>query len=183
MELIGSVASPFVRRIRLYLGDTSYKFSPINVFSKEGQAQLSMLSPIRKVPLLIDGDKVIWDSLLIYEYIKGAPLSLEDKKELYLVNELTDAGLILYQSQLGTHKLTDEDLLYANSRKRIEEILKYFTRTNLEEWSLTNQWLYCTLDWFDFRSVYPWKDEYPSFISFMQRFEKMPFIESTDPRN
>ena len=54
----------------LFLRKAGFKFDEQTVYLDEGdyQRQIAALSPSRRVPLLIDGDLKIWDSLAICEY-------------------------------------------------------------------------------------------------------------------
>ena len=80
MLLIGSTASPFVRRIRILFPEISVEF--IDVFSDTGQSRLKSLGPIRKVPVLIDGDKKVFDSNIIYQYLTNKPRDIEEQIDL-----------------------------------------------------------------------------------------------------
>ena len=41
MQLLGSVASPFVRRLRLVLAGQPYQFVALNIFESEGRSAVS----------------------------------------------------------------------------------------------------------------------------------------------
>ncbi len=84
MQLLGSVASPFVRRLRLVLAGQPYQFVALNIFESEGRSVLVQHNPARKVPVLVDGEQVIFDSGVIYRYLasklKFKPLSWDSGK-------------------------------------------------------------------------------------------------------
>ena len=71
MKVIGSVTSPFVRRIRalLELRDIPFEFEALDTRSDAGRLRVGSLSNIRRVPLLEDEGNIIFDSLIIVEYI------------------------------------------------------------------------------------------------------------------
>ncbi|MAZ47563.1 MAG: hypothetical protein CME65_03305 [Halobacteriovoraceae bacterium] len=181
MKLYGSLASPYVRRIRIQLEDRKYDFEPINVFSDEGQKELLKYAPTMRVPLLVDRDNVIWDSLLIAQYIAGNPFSLDLQKELVLINEMSDSGIQLYQLRKFNLDSNDKGEFSQNNLRRISSILEYFEQRNLEKWDILSQWLYCTLDWFSFREVYSWKEHSPKLVKFMQDHKDRPYISQTSP--
>ncbi|MGZ8350476.1 MAG: glutathione S-transferase family protein [Allosphingosinicella sp.] len=78
MRIIGSYVSPYVRKVLacLALKDLSYEIDPITPLY--GSDEFERLSPLRRIPVLIDGDLVLCDSTVICAYIDeayaGAPL-------------------------------------------------------------------------------------------------------------
>ena len=182
MKLIGSTTSPYVRRIRFALEHQTYDFQQVNVFSTEGQAELKRYTSTGRVPLLVDGDQVIWDSFLIVNYLQDEPLSLEVQKDLVLINEMTDAGVQLFQLRKFEIDPDDQGVFSQNHLKRIQNILEYFSSYHETEWTVTSQWLLATLDWFTFRSIYPWQDEQAKLVQWLQTFQDLPIVKHTDPR-
>lgn len=182
MKLIGSIASPYVRRIRILLEDQDYDFHKINVFSKEGQKELLKYGPIRRVPVLIDQDKIICDSNLIYEYLdKANTLSIIDKQHLIYINELADSGVIVFQFQKFELDPELKNDLSKNHLNRINDILEYFNNTNLE-WNTVGKWLYCVLDWFSFREIYQWESKFEKLYKFVQNHKDKTIMKATNPR-
>ncbi len=181
MKLIGSIASPYVRRIRIQLGKQDYQFEKVNVFDKADQKKLAKISPTKRVPVLIDGETVIWDSLLIAKYLNRADFDLETSKELVLINEMTDAGIQLFQLRKFEIDPVDSGVFSQNNLGRIQEILKYFEAKTLSEWNMVEQWLYCTLDWFIFRNVVDWRGEFPHLVEFYLKNTKREIIQDTAP--
>lgn len=181
MKLYGSLASPFVRRIRMALNDKDFTFEIINIFDQEQSKIIESLNPTKRIPLLVDGENVIWDSLLIYEYLQGE-LSLNQKKEILLINEATDAGVSLFQLRKFDIDPNDKSLFSINNLKRIELILTYFNDKNLSD-PLIQEWLFMTLDWFKFRDVYKWEDQFNQLNEFYKNEYQKEKYQSTDPRN
>lgn len=180
-KLIGSSASPYVRRIRLQLGDTPYEFVPIVVFSDEGQELLKKYTPTKRVPILLDNELVVWDSLLICEHLYRGSLSIEVKKKLVLINEMSDAGIQLFQLRKFKTDELDKGPFSVNNLGRIENILDYFEQQNLNAWSLVEQWLFCTLEWFSFRDVYDWKTGRPNLVNFVNNSQTQKHVKETAP--
>ena len=182
MKLLGSLASPYVRRIRLQLIDREYEFEKINIFEDADRKRVSDLSPTIRIPILIDGDQVIWDSLLISQYLNAEPIPLDVQKELVLVNEMSDAGIQLFQlRKFGTDQNDQSEFSKTNLR-RIASILDYFSTKPLNSWDLPEKWLFCTLDWFKYRNVYKWEDSYKTLKKFYESHLNRPEIIATDPR-
>ena len=181
-KLIGSKASPYVRRVRLMLANEKYDFECVNIFSPEGQERVAKYTTTARIPILVDRDTVIWDSFLIVNYLSGEDIPLEDQKELVLVNELTDAGVQLFQLRKFEIDTEDKGVFSKNNLKRIKKILAHFESKRLDRWSLVEQWLYCTLDWLAFREVYPWQEGHPQLVAFYKGQAERPEIKTTDPR-
>jgi glutathione S-transferase len=72
MRIIGSYVSPYVRKVLacMALKELSYEIDPIVPFY--GDEAFERLSPLRRIPVLIDGDLVISDSSVICAYLDEA---------------------------------------------------------------------------------------------------------------
>jgi glutathione S-transferase len=69
MKIIGSFVSPYVRKVLacLYLKGIDYEIDPITPFF--GNDEFERLSPLRRIPVLVDGDLAISDSSVICGYL------------------------------------------------------------------------------------------------------------------
>ena len=69
MKIIGSFVSPYVRKVLacLNLKGLAYEIDPITPFF--GNDEFERLSPLRRIPILIDGDFSVSDSTVICAYI------------------------------------------------------------------------------------------------------------------
>ena len=85
MKIIGSFVSPYVRKVLvcMEIKDLDYEVDPITPFF--GNDEFRRLSPLCRIPVLIDGDVVLTDSTVIAEYLDEAfpepPLMPKDPKE------------------------------------------------------------------------------------------------------
>ncbi len=72
MKIIGSYVSPYVRKVTacLALKGIDYEIDPITPFF--GDEEFGRLSPLRRIPVLIDGDLSISDSSVICAYLDEA---------------------------------------------------------------------------------------------------------------
>ena len=72
LTVIGSFVSPYVRKVLacLELKGLDYAVDPITPFF--GNEEFSRLSPLRRIPVLIDGDTVLSDSSVICAYLDEA---------------------------------------------------------------------------------------------------------------
>jgi glutathione S-transferase len=85
MRVIGSYVSPYVRKVLacLNLKGLAYEIDPITPFF--GDESFGRLSPLRRIPVLIDGDLSLCDSSVICAYLDEAypqrPLLPSDPKD------------------------------------------------------------------------------------------------------
>ena len=72
MKIIGSFVSPYVRKVLacLELKGLDYRVDPITPFY--GNDEFERLSPLRRIPVLIDGDVTLCDSSVICFYLDEA---------------------------------------------------------------------------------------------------------------
>lgn len=72
IRVIGSYLSPYVRKVLVCLAQKglSYDIDPIVPFY--GNEEFERLSPLRRIPVLIDGANTIADSTVICEYLEDA---------------------------------------------------------------------------------------------------------------
>ena len=70
VTIVGSYISPYVRKVLvcLALKGVAYRIDPIIPYF--GNAEFSRLSPLRRIPLLIDGPVILSDSTVICEYLE-----------------------------------------------------------------------------------------------------------------
>ncbi len=88
LTLYGAHLSPYVRKVRLVLATKGldYKHVIIVPFQKDYPEEFVAHSPLRKIPLLKDGDQYIPDSSVICQYLDKAyadtPVLPEDPAQL-----------------------------------------------------------------------------------------------------
>ena len=72
LRIIGSFVSPYVRKVLacLHVKGVAYEIDPITPFF--GNDEFERLSPLRRIPVLIDGDLVLTDSSVICAYLDEA---------------------------------------------------------------------------------------------------------------
>lgn len=100
MLIVGSPVSPYVRKvvIALAMKGLDYALDPIVPFY--GTEAFTRISPLRRIPVLIDGDLVLNDSTVICEYLDeaypGAPLlpkAPADRARARWIEEYADSRL------------------------------------------------------------------------------------------
>ena len=84
IQIIGSPVSPFVKKVlaMLVMKGVDFEVDPITPFY--GDDRYTKLSPLRRIPVFIDGDLVLNDSSVIAQYIEevwGSPSALPETPE------------------------------------------------------------------------------------------------------
>lgn len=134
--IIGSFVSPYVRKVLacLNLKGLDYQIDPITPFY--GNDEFERLSPLRRIPILIDGDVTMSDSSVICAYLDEAypghallPASPAERARARWLEEYADTRLgdlfiwsLFYQKVVRPmvwNEPTDEERV----RKAIEEDL------------------------------------------------------------
>lgn len=181
-KLYGSHASPFVRRIRVELKDRDYDFHLINILDEEDRKIVQKLSPHLRVPIWTEDWKIFWDSLIIAEHLQGGPIPTDEKLELNLINEMTDSAIQLFQMKKFNVDQKTESLFSLMQIERIQQILLHFNEKIDDLKPRAKEWLWISLDWFDFRDVFDWRENHPALVRFFQEYPKSKWLEITDPR-
>jgi glutathione S-transferase len=100
MKIIGSYVSPYVRKVVacLNLKGLSYEIDPITPFF--GDDAFEAMSPLRRIPVLVDGDLAISDSSVICQYLEDAypgpslfPADVKDRARARWFEEYADSRI------------------------------------------------------------------------------------------
>ncbi len=100
IRIIGSYVSPYVRKVLacLNLKGLAYEIDPITPFF--GNEEYERISPLRRIPVLIDGDVSICDSSVICAYLDDAyperpllPVDPSDRAKARWLEEYADTRL------------------------------------------------------------------------------------------
>jgi glutathione S-transferase len=189
MILYGSTTSPYVRRLRLWLADREYTFEQIAVFENQYRADFAHINPVMKVPALVEGDQVYFDSNVIAEYCHDKYgvgfLHMDEKNILALINGVLDSMvqvLILSREQITSEQAP----IYTGLREQraqlcfahLEKLLgdEWFTH-----WDYLTISLYTMLDWVVFRQMTDFS-AYPRLTAFYEEQQKRADVQATDPR-
>jgi glutathione S-transferase len=100
LRIVGSYVSPYVRKVLacILLKELDYEIDPITPFY--GSHEFERLSPLRRIPVLIDGDLTLCDSSVICAYLEERypgyallPASAEDRARARWLEEYADTRL------------------------------------------------------------------------------------------
>lgn len=188
MKLLGSTTSPYVRRIRLLLGDKDYEFVNLDIYG-ENRDQLRRSNPALKIPMLVDGDLEIFDSRVIARYLsekQNLPaLSWHQENQLTIIDAANDSAVILLLSKRSGIDTESGAMFYELQKERIMTTFRTLAAMvdagEFETWNYPAICLYCLVDWVDFRDLVDFAGV-ESLISFRDRMQSQPYVEATDPR-
>ena len=149
LTVIGNYVSPYVRKVLvcLDLKGLDYEIDPIAPFI--GNDDFSRLSPLRRIPVLIDGDLTLNDSSVICQYLEDKhstpslyPVDIADRARARWLEEYADTHLadvliwrLFYQVAIRRHvfqEQTDETVVQRAREVEIPAALDYL-ETQLPE--------------------------------------------------
>ncbi|WP_332855038.1 glutathione S-transferase N-terminal domain-containing protein [Duganella sp. S19_KUP01_CR8] len=202
MKLIGSLASPYVRKVRVVLAEKKldYQFELENVWAPD--TTIDKLNPLGKVPSLVmeDGNVMI-DSRVMVEYLdtltpvcKLLPPNGRDRADVKcweaLADGMLDAAIIvrLERTQRPV-ELQSEDWMARQMRKvqlglaSLSEKLGESAYCAGVHYSLADVAVGCTLGWLSFR--FPditWRDDYPNLARLYDKLSERQSFKDTVPQ-
>jgi len=202
MKLIGSLASPFVRKVRIVLADKNldYQFEQENVWAADTRIQDS--NPLGKVPCLIMEDGgAVFDSRVIVEYLDTiTPVcrlltpSGRERSEVKcweaLADGLLDAAVLIRAEYTQRPEALRSESWIARQQGKIDAAVEAM-ETGLGEkpfcagnsYTLADVAVGCALGYLDFR--YPerdWRDGHPNLARLAEKLAQRPSFADTDPR-
>jgi glutathione S-transferase len=204
MKLIGSLTSPFVRKVRIVLAEKKldYKFDVEDVWSADTQILAS--NPLGKVPCLVmEGGEAIFDSRVIVEYVdtlspvgKLIPLSGRERVEVRtweaLADGLLDAAILARLEQTWPGR-TDAQRCDAWVERQLEKVHASLKAISLglgdRAWctgihhSLADIAVGCALGYLVFRFPHiDWRGDYPNLGKLYEKLLQRPsFIDTAPP--
>ena len=135
-HIIGNYISPYVRKVLvcMELKVLDYSIDPIAPFV--GNERFSELSPLRRIPVLIDGDRVINDSSVICQYLDELhpqpslyPADIGDRAQARWIEEYCDTWLgdvviwgMFFQKGVKRHLFGEEPDETIIARARDEQL-------------------------------------------------------------
>ena len=204
MKLIGSLTSPFVRKVRVVLAEKKldYKFDVEDVWSPG--TSIGEANPLGQVPCLVmEGGEAIFDSRVIVEYVdtlspvgKLIPLSNRERTEVKTWEALADGMLdaaILARMEATWIGRTDAQRSTAwidRQMVKVHACVKSMSQgLGDRPWcsgnhhTLADIAVGCALGYLDFRFSYiDWRGDYANLAKLTDKLALRPsFIDSAPP--
>ena len=203
MKLIGSAASPYVRKVRVVMAEKrlDYQFLIEDVWSED--TSIAASNPLGKVPCLImDGSEAMFDSRVIVEYLdtlspvgKLIPQQSRERAEVKtweaLADGVMDAGLLLRMEATWVKRADSERSQAWMDRQRgkmlggIAAMAKglgdkpFCSGIHL---SLSDIAVGCALGWVDFRfPQIDWRADHANLAKLFDKLMLRPSFADTKP--
>ncbi len=202
MKLIGSLASPYVRKVRVVLAEKKldYVYELEDVWTAE--TRIHMSNPLGKVPCLImeDGSSM-YDSRVIAEYLdtltpvcKLLPPNGRDRADVKVWEALADGVLdaaVLVRLEKTLRPEAQQSTAWID-RQMVKVHAGLGTMSaNLREspfckgnhYTLADVAVGCTLGWLDFRfPQIDWRADYANLAKLFDKLSERPSFKDTLPQ-
>jgi glutathione S-transferase len=201
MKLIGSLSSPFVRKVRIVMAEKKldYKLELDNVWAPDTRIQDS--NPLGKVPCLVMEDSgAVFDSRVIAEYLdtmspvcRLLPQSGRERAEVKcweaLADGLLDATILIRAETTQRPENLRSAAWVARQRGKVDAALEAMASGLAEKafcagntYTLADIATGCALSYLDFR--FPdidWRSPYPNLARLLEKLSLRPSFISTAP--
>lgn len=201
MKLIGSAASPYVRKVRVVMTEKKldYQLEFEDVWA--AGTTIAAANPLGKVPcLVLEGGEAVFDSRVIVEYLdtlspvgKLIPVQGRERAEVKtweaLADGLLDAAILarLEATWPGRSAEQRSAAWMARQMDKIDAVLKAMS-TGLADkpfcsgvhFSLSDVAVGCALGYLDFRfAQINWREPYPNLARLQEKLvQRVSFVES-----
>jgi glutathione S-transferase len=201
MKLLGSTASPFVRKVRIVLAEKKLECDLIleDVWSPDTTIQAS--NPLGKVPCLImDDNSCMFDSHVIVEYLdtltpvsKLIPTQGRERAAVKcweaLADGVLDAAILVRLEltkrppELQSRDWIDRQMLKVHAGlKAMSAGLGELAFCNGTQYTLADVCVGCALGWLSFRfPELDWRTEYPNLVKLVEKLSERPSFKETVP--
>ena len=201
MKLIGSVTSPYVRKVRVVMAEKKLDFSLVleNVWA--AQTTIQDVNPLGKIPCLVmEDDITLYDSRVIAEYLdtltpvcKLLPTVKRERTEVKLWEALADgvldaAVLVFLERRERTPEQQSEKWIERQMSKVHAGLREMSARLADSAYcmgvpyTLADVAVGCTLGWLAFR--FPdigWRNDYPNLARLFDKLSERQSFKDTAP--
>ncbi len=200
MKLIGSLTSPFVRKIRIALIEKNIPFELLIDPPLSADTKVPNYNPLGKIPVLIGNDESIWfDSDLLIEYLETLypqiPLLPQDRRAalpvrqtMVLADGIADAAVAIYYEKMRNAEKQDAAWI-ARQRGKVERgfapldtLARNKTYLHNDAFGAADIAVGCILQWLQFRMPeIQWRTQNPALVAWVARLSERPSFAQTVP--
>jgi glutathione S-transferase len=202
MKLIGSLASPYVRKVRVVLAEKKldYDFVLVNVWGADTTVHLS--NPLGKVPCLVmDDGSALYDSRVIVEYLdtltpvtKLLPATSRDRTAVKvweaLADGVMDAGVLMRLERTLRAPEQQSAAWIERQQSKVDAGLAVMSRDLGEsaccagkQYTLADVAVGCALGWLSFRvPELDWRGAHPNLARLYDKLSERPSFKDTVPQ-
>jgi glutathione S-transferase len=204
-QLYFSPNSPYARKVRIVLAEKGLAYEAKLLDPHEAIDALGRLNPNLRVPVLADGDRTLFESNVIVDYLlrtyPATPQSpikptlasavtredrhWDDLQVLVAIETLLDTGINLFQ--LSKDGLKPDQAPYLKKElMRTQTCLDWLESHCTAEGFVPGQFsvqdlnLVCALTWADFRKPFSWKGR-KNLERVVEAYSERPSIKTTRP--
>ena len=200
MKLIGSLTSPYVRKVRIVLGEKSidHEFTNDPPFSPD--TRVAQINPLGKVPALImDDGYILFDSRVIVEYLddlNGAgssrlipaagPQWLRVKRWEALADGIIDACVAIYLERKRPESQQSQEWIERQQKKIDQGVQAVAAELGDKPWcegesmTLADIALGCAFGYLDARfPAVKWRDTYPNLVRLADKLAERQSFKTT----
>jgi glutathione S-transferase len=202
MKLIGSLTSPFVRKVRVVLAEKKIEcgFEIDSPWTPE--SNVPNLNPLGKIPaLVLDDDIVLFDSRVISEYLdnvapnnKLMPAPNRERTEVKrweaLADGVCDAAALVYLERKRPEARQSAEWIARQHDKIIRGLEFMAGQIGENQWcmgthfSLADISAGCALGYLDLRfPEIDWRKEHPSLANLYDKLMRRPAFAETVPKD
>jgi glutathione S-transferase len=203
MKLIGSVTSPYARKVRIVMAEKKLDFQFVSEDVWSATTKISDSNPLGKVPCLVmEGGEALFDSRVIVEYIdtlspvgKLIPASGRERAEVKTWEALADGVLdasILARLEATWPGRTDQqrsDAWIERQMGKIDASMKAISQGLGDKaycagvyFSLADIAVGCVLGYLDFRfPQIAWRTQYPNLVKLDDKLALRASFVDTKP--
>jgi len=191
MQLLGSITSPYVRRIRVWAFENNcdLEFVNLDIFSEQDRPIMVSNNPARKIPILIDDALTLSDSNSILRYLLEktgqAKLTWPQEHLLTTINACNDSLVELVLCKRSGFDTHSDKLFFNLQNERIEQTLSYLNKhlanDEFKSCECLNISLYCLLDWICFRELTDFS-QHSALVTFHEQYSQREAAIATSPR-
>ncbi|MGB0467093.1 MAG: glutathione S-transferase family protein [Pontibacterium sp.] len=189
MILYGSYPSPYVRRIRMLLENMDYRFEAVDVYSDAGRQAYTSVTPIKKLPVLVDDGATVFDSHVICEYLRRKQnmpeTSIDQLNLVSAIDSVNDSLVLLFMAGKSGLDVNEDTLIFKLQRERIPDSLNWLNtqaeQGGFSEWHIGTIALIALLDWAEFRELYDFS-AYPALVNARAAYQARTVVTETYPQ-
>jgi glutathione S-transferase len=204
MKLIGSLNSPFVRKVRVVMAEKKLDYQFLTENPWQADSTVPESNPLGKVPCLVmEGGEAVFDSRVIVEYLdtlspvgKLIPSTGRERAEVKtweaLADGVMDAGVLARLEAGGFEGRAESERSQVWIDRQLDKMnagLRAMSQGLGEKpfcsgvhFSLSDVAVGCALAWLEFR--FPqigWRDEHPNLGRLMDKLALRPSFAETRP--
>lgn len=201
MKLIGTLTSPYVRKVRIVLHEKKIDYAFFVETLNAPDSTLSEFNPLGKVPCLVMEDgKVFYDSSVIVDHLdtvtpvgkllpSGGRTRTEVKCWEALANGVMDASILVRLEETQRPESLRSITWVQHQLGKVHSGLKAMSRQlgdksycHENTYSLADIAVGCALGWLSFRFEHiDWRSEYENLSRLFDRLSERPSFQETAP--